>query len=218
MPDGPVVQKVKLTTTQIVVLIAAIGVLAGLLSGYFGHQLLRRSLPGNNFYPIFDTFDMEPDERPPIIVNNSSVILQPAYHPTKGRGQWMGSAKKYVHSHGNLPVVLLQFHAIATDPSTAAGCKHQDSVKYPGTYQAPLSEKNLTIRYIQSGAEERSVKFKITGHDLDIDFDEAPSYTSGTETLTLVSDKTKPVIVEIGKFTCTYEPASSFRFEIHQLK
>jgi hypothetical protein len=213
MTDEAGTTKVKLSTAQIVTIIALVGVIAGLLAGYTGVRLFKEA-PGDKLGPIiFEDYD--PDERPPIIVNNGSVILQPAYHSTKGRGNWaMGSSnKKFAHKHGNKPIVTLQFHAIQIDAATQMGCEYKGS----GSYNSPLTDKSLTITYVD-GVDQRDIRFKIAGDDLDLDFDEIPTYASGAETLTLSGDKTKPWVVKIGHYKCTYAPASAFTLKINQLK
>jgi hypothetical protein len=90
------------------------------------------------FYGVLKFLMQDPEERPPIIVNNGSVVFEPIERPhlpetplSKVRGQWKQdlTSAKWRHSHGGKPPVYLTVDEIAgsTTPACAAGSAYDAS-------------------------------------------------------------------------------------------
>jgi hypothetical protein len=201
--------QVDLSTKQLVTIILVTGAIAGVIGG-----LVDSAIP-EPFSPIDVQSEepSDPDERPPVIINNGSILFE----PQDKTGSWDGSDKTYKHNHPYLPVTAFRINMSGGDPYV---CKHSTIT---GDYAPPFTTTvDFTVAFgPATEAQWQKATVSLDGGVLKISFSDPPEKSG--KTLTLFKGRNDVAIRRLivgpsgNQYTCNFKGENT-KLRIRQLK
>jgi len=168
--------------------------------------------------------DPDPEERPPVIINNGSVELQLWPKHGAGQGNWRlhpqdtAEKKKWLIDHGNPKPVVLQVDEAKPKGQKTYACVH---AQIPDKmFPLPLSGQSLTLAFKGEDGPE-SVTMAIDAGELVTTFSIKPDYDTKTQILKRKSIDRTSWTLSVGQYTCTFQPKGNGKVEslhVYQLK
>ena len=149
------------------------------------------------------------EERPPIIVNNGSIVFEPESGVFKDRGSWSGGGTVWRHVHSGTASTLE-----VRGPLTNTVCSAGNVV-----FKPPLRGTPVTIDYGPSPTEYQTATLSVENGSLRLDFGKnPPEYVKERQQLVAYRNNSNVQIqrIRVASTTCAFK--TRVRLAIAQLR